>query len=235
MSLVVKSWLLKTNPSKGEPYFRIVGRESGLLSFLLTFVGIDATTTMVINKERFEFESGSLSGFERVVTPHEHICSAFYGQHKPWKLALAIIAIGLTIGTSISNSAVGVLFSLAGIAGGVVFYYLNRALKMGYTETSGLTHSIIFTRSVIEGQEVNEEALRRLIVIIERLITNKSMDDLPADFASGGTPVSSRMANAAPTSIEQVMAPTVNIGVCPSCKNHINPGDAFCGSCGKRL
>lgn len=48
MALVIKSWSVNSNPAAGQPYVRIVGRESGIVSFILALVGIDATTSLIV-------------------------------------------------------------------------------------------------------------------------------------------------------------------------------------------
>ena len=83
MALVIKSWSVKSNPASGEPYVKVVARESGFWSFVFSLLGIDATTTFQVTGTRIEFEQGSLSGFIRRLTTFEHVCSTFYGRFKP--------------------------------------------------------------------------------------------------------------------------------------------------------
>lgn len=49
MALVVKSWKATSHPAPGEPNVEVVARDSGLLSFVLSVVGIDATVTLQIS------------------------------------------------------------------------------------------------------------------------------------------------------------------------------------------
>ena len=173
MTLVVKSWHVNSQPAAGTPYVRIIGRESGIGSFLFSLLGIDATTTFTVNQHRLEFESGSLSGFIRRLTPYAHVSSTFYGRFRPWKSALLMFFIFALLGVALAYAEIGRGTGISGwlIFGGaivaIIYYFLNRELMIGFYETSGDKMSITFKRSVIEGQEVNEAALENIIKIIE--------------------------------------------------------------------
>ncbi len=252
MALVIKSWSVKSNPALGEPYVKVVARESGLLSFILSLLGIDATTTLQVSATRIEFERGSLSGFIRRLTLFEHIGSTFYGRNKPWKTALVIFAIFSFIGSAIGNSGFGgtswtSVFFLLGVLVAGLYYFLNRELTIGFTEDSGISSAIQFKRSVIEGQEINEEQLQKIIDVIEHLIKQQKADIGPIDI--GGAPSSARQAAAAPMTFKEVMQgppplptaqpvaakPAARATTCSKCAAPITPDDVFCGSCGNKL
>jgi hypothetical protein len=56
MALVIKSWSVKSKPEAGEPYVKVIARQSGFWSFIFSLLGIDATTTLVVSGTRIEFE-----------------------------------------------------------------------------------------------------------------------------------------------------------------------------------
>lgn len=226
MALVIKSWNVNPDATAGQPYVRIVARESGLISFVLSLVGIDATTTFVVTSRHIEYERGSLSGLERSITPMNHVSSTYYGRFKPWKSALAIAAISIPLITAFGLGLIGIF-----IAG--LYYFLNRELTLGFMADSGKSSGLIFKPSVIEGQDIKEEALRNIIALIEHLI--KPDGSTPRFSADGGRPTSNRMAEAAPTSIKQVLAPSSSSTKCPSCGAAVAADEAFCGGCGHRL
>ena len=126
MSLVIKSWSVKSTPIPGEPYVKVVARESGFWSFIFSLLGIDATTTLQVSDTRIEYERGSLSGFTRRLTPFEHISSSFYGNHKPWKSALAFLVMCISVGISIRSGWAFLLFTLVGLIGGGLYYSESR-------------------------------------------------------------------------------------------------------------
>jgi hypothetical protein len=244
MALVIKSWSVKSSPAAGEPYVKVIARESGFWSFVFSLLGIDATTTMQVSSTRIEFEQGSLSGFIRRLTPFGHISSTFYGRHKPWKTALGFFGLCTAIGSAIGNGWAFLLFFLVGLIGGGLYYFLNRELMIGFNEDSGASAVITFKRSVIEGQEIDETQLQKIISVIENLIKSQGTDLGHVDM--GGAPSSARAASAAPTTFKEIVqgpaaiAPAVKPAVtqpstCPTCNNTITPDDVFCGGCGHKL
>ncbi|MDE2397676.1 MAG: zinc ribbon domain-containing protein [Burkholderiales bacterium] len=238
MSLVIKSWSVQTTPAAGQPHIRIVGRASGFMSFVLSTLGIDATTTLIVDSRHVEYESGSLAGFSRTIVPLEHISSTSYGQYKPWGKSLFILIIGIMLGGAIMGSStastiVGTLISLGAIALAGAYYMLNKSLSFGFREHGVKTvQDIQFKRSVIEGQEVNEQALRNMITLIEYLINPQGLT--APSFSLGGRPAAERMAEPAPTSLQKAAA-TVSPPKCPACQVPITGDEVFCGSCGHKL
>lgn len=249
MALVIKSWSVKSHPGAGEPYVKVVARESGFWNFIFSLLGIDATTTFQVTGSRIEFEQGSLSGFIRRLTTFEHICSTFYGRFKPWKTALGIFGFCLFLGSAMQSGwALFAFFVLGAVISGL-YYVLNRQLTFGFTDAAGEVAAITFKRSVIEGQEINEEQLHKIIGVIENLI--KHRDDHAGEVDIGSGSQGGRMASPAPTSLRQVfngpdevtakpvasaaVQRTAQTGACPKCGNSITPDDVFCGGCGHKL
>ena len=243
MALVVKSWHVTSQPVGAAPHVEIVGRESGIGSFIFSLLGIDATTTFTVGQHRMEFQRGSLSGFERRLTPFEHVSSTFYGRHKPWKSALAIFAFAFVLGVALMGHSTGttifgtlILFGGVGLA--AAYYVLNRELMIGFYESNGDRLSITFNRSVIEGQEVDESGLENIIKIIEHKL---SPDRLPMpDVNSAARPAGVRMASPAPKNLQELVMPpaqpiAVEAGICKKCSTKNSPSDAFCSSCGTAL
>ncbi len=210
---------------------------------MFSLLGIDATTTLQVSDTRIEFERGSLSGFVRRLTPFGHISSSYYGSHKPWKTALGILSLCLFIGSAIQSGWAFLLFLLIGVVGGGLYYFLNKELMIGFNEDSGASAVITFKRSVIEGQEIDEEQLKKIIIVIENLIKKQAGDIAHIDI--GGAPSNARAAGAAPTTFKEVMQgpvtpppapkPAAQATTCPKCANPITPDDVFCGGCGHKL
>ncbi|MGV0977202.1 MAG: hypothetical protein ACOYBO_14840 [Azonexus sp.] len=93
MALVIKKWSVSETAGQNGEYVHIHGREAGLLSFILSLLGIDPTTTLVVDAKSIYREEGSLAGFARTVTPISHVTTAGFGYKKPWKKALVIAVI----------------------------------------------------------------------------------------------------------------------------------------------
>ena len=160
---VIKSWKAQEQLIEGsDKYIQIEGRASGLLSSLLSLLKISSIITFSVSGDKITFEEGSLSGSMISHTPLKNTCSMFYGYTKPWKEA---IIIGILVG--------GItfwLFFIPGIIAGLLYYYLKKALTLGYTDKGGFTHAISFGRSVIEGQNLDETAAQKVCTIVQRLV-----------------------------------------------------------------
>lgn len=244
MSLVIKSWSLKSNPAVGEPHVRVIARESGFWSFVFSLLGIDATTTFQVSSTRMEFEQGSLSGFIRRLTPFEKISSTFYGRHKPWKTSVALLGGAVMVGSAIGNAWAFLVFLIIGVLGAGLYYFLNRELTFGFNEDSGTTAAITFKRSVIEGQEIDEEQLKKVISVIEHLIKQTQPQLAPVDI--GGHPGGARMGAPGPTQLGELVrgpeaSPLKDVGSpvapvhCPQCSTKVIQDDVFCSGCGHKV
>ncbi len=184
-ALVIKDWKADTKPIDGQNNFvRITGREGGLIAWILSLMGIDPTTTILVGLDRIEFSSASLAGTESRLIPLQSICSTYYGYHKPWKAAASIIAtfmfFGLSMGSAVAEggsqggafttfmitTAIGIIFAL-------IYYFLNRTLTLGFVEHSGVINGIRFKRSVIENVDINQEQAKDVCIIVQRLIEAK--------------------------------------------------------------
>lgn len=163
---VIKSWKAQDVPIEGtDSFVKIHGRAGGLLSWMLGLMNISPTVTLDVGSDKIAFEQGSLEGSMVHRTPLEHLCSTFYGYTKPWKEA---VVVGVLVGA--------LTFFLAGIPGiiaGILYYYLKKTLTVGYTDIGGNSHAISFQRSVIEGQQIDENEAGRVCAIIQRLVDQK--------------------------------------------------------------
>ena len=261
MALVVKSWKVSSRSAAGEANVAIVARDSGLLSFILSIVGVDPTTTLQVSSRHVFFEKGDLSGFERRFIPLEHIASTYYGRVKPWKTAGLFIAFSILIGGSLMGhstglTVLGTLVFLGGIVLSLLYYYLNRELTIGVVDVSGWPGKLSFKRSVIEGQEINEGAVENVVQIIEHLI-KPTEGAMPPNVLLGSDTRPGAMSAAAPKNLTELgrnlgmtreanessaaafpnpatATPRQSSG-CPKCGASVQGDEAFCGSCGFKL
>jgi len=161
MALVLKKWHASKTANENGNYVHLIGREAGLLAWLLSLVGIDPTTEVEIREHLIVFTAGSLAGREKRVIPMKSVCSAYYGYKKPWKEALAI----------------GVLLTpvlLIGLIAGPLYYFLNKELTVGVVEASSWVGGFSFKRSVIEGKNIDEKNAYEVMDIIRSLIEAKT-------------------------------------------------------------
>jgi hypothetical protein len=187
MALVIKSWIANESPDSNGEFVRVHGREAGLVSFLLSLIGVDPITTLSVDGKSVRFEQGSLAGFARRVTPLPNVSSASYGYFKPWKKASIIAAIGLAI----SASGVGLMFGIPLLLFAPIYYFLNKQLFLEVSDTGAGKARIEFKRSVIEGENIDERAGERIVAIVEMLLLGLAKPRRAA-VASEGLPTASQ-------------------------------------------
>jgi len=157
MALVLKKWTINENSIEDDNLIQISGRESGIISFLLSLIGVDPTTTFVLSKNKIIFARGSWEGYKKIVVPTHNISSCYFGYTKPWKLAIAIGFITMP-------------FLFLGLILGPLYYFLNKQLEIGLVDNSGSTYPIAFKRSVIENIKIDEKEGSRILTLIEKTI-----------------------------------------------------------------
>jgi len=168
-ALVVKE--LKINEN-GPVYVRIVGRRGGLISWLLSLIGIDPTTEMEVTEKKIEFIEGSLSGQLRHMVPLRSVCNLGAGYFKPFVLiVVAVILLLLALVASFQDVPGIVVFLLfASTIGCAIAYFLKKTLLLFALPGSGFGPIIGFKRSVIEGVSVDEKQAMKIVEIVTALI-----------------------------------------------------------------
>lgn len=161
MSLVIKKWYSGKQANAEGNYVHLVGREGGLLSWILSLLKIDATSEVEVKDNLIMFTTSSLAGREKRIIPLSSITSAYYGYEKPWRVALVL-----------TLALMPLLF--VGLIVGPLYYFLNKNLTVAVVEASGWVGAFSFKRSVIEGQNINEEQAYEVIDIIRGLIEEKT-------------------------------------------------------------
>jgi hypothetical protein len=163
-ALVLKEFSIN---NEGPEYVHIVARKAGLISWFLTLVGIDATTTFRVYAERIEFEEGTLSGKLNTTIPLSSISITSCGYTKPFVLlVLMVVAILAALPTFGLSLILAIIF--------FIFYKLNKALLISVVTNSSWPANICFKRSVIEGVNVDYEQAQEVINTINQLIMNQT-------------------------------------------------------------
>lgn len=99
---VVKEWMVSPTPDAYGNMVTIVARAPGLMSAILSAVGLDATSTLRVGQTALTFEEGSPSGNMTHVIAMKDITGVTFGHAKPAiMLLLALIMIPATFGLSL--------------------------------------------------------------------------------------------------------------------------------------
>ena len=146
----------------------LVARKPGLTSWLLSVLGIDATTTLRVYGDRIESVQGSLNGSIQSIVPLDSLDTYNCGFTKPIHfLVLGIVSFLFSLNLAlrdVPNVVVCVLFAvgIAFIAG----YIFKRCLVLGFS-TQGINGiSLLLRQGMAKGVMVDHALVTRIIDIV---------------------------------------------------------------------
>lgn len=165
----------KINKSaKGNPLIRVAGRAEGLISFILTIMGLSDQTHFELFDDRIFYRKNSLSLQIVNTVMLDHVNYTICTLYQPiWTL---IIGGLLLIASFFSLLAVAFVGSLPAFIFGLLavfsayFFWTNRFLVMGIKTSSGDTFGIVFKRSIIENIEVDFGKVRNAMRLVDEKI-----------------------------------------------------------------
>ncbi len=160
--------------ANGTPLIRVVGRVQGLISFVLTILGLSDQTHFELFEDRIFYRSNSLSLQIVNTVMLDHVNYTICTLYQPiWTL---IIGGLLLIASFFSLLAVAFVGSLPAFVFGMLavfsayFFWTNRFLVMGIRTSSGDTLGIVFKRSIIENIEVDFGKVRKAMRLVDEKI-----------------------------------------------------------------
>jgi hypothetical protein len=171
--LVLKEFKLNEN---AEDFLYIKARQEGIMSFILSLIGIDTTTELKCNSKDMLFRTASLrKGQSNIYIPNTAVTAVMSGFHKPFQLLVAaIVWLCVGIGASIGMEDGGAfVLVVCLVIGGIclLLYILNKSLWFGvYNGGDSPMASILAKRSVIEGVKVDFEQFEKAAVLLNRKI-----------------------------------------------------------------
>lgn len=177
-SLVLRRFNLNESAPDGIAV-DIEGRASGLISWLLTILGLDAITTLKVTDKDLSFRSSSLLGQTHQVAPLPNISSTHCGYSKP----IGYLVIGILI--ALAGIVAGFAQHGGGPAGGsgmaglpliviglvfIIAYFLSKKLTISIETSGGMVMGLTFKRSVIENVKVDIQKALSAIQLINRKV-----------------------------------------------------------------
>jgi hypothetical protein len=148
----------------------IVGRVSGFTAWLLTVMGIDAETSLIVSRKEITIKRASLSGQAYSVVPLPSVASTHCGYSKP--IGFLVFGVLVLIGGLVAREF------LVGIVLGAIFfivYWLSKKIVITIETSGGMTLGLAFKRSVIENVSVDiQEALKAISIINENVVKSQT-------------------------------------------------------------
>ena len=157
----------------------IEARQPGIVSFLLTMVGLDPNSSLRVTRGSISFQNSSVFGMNQVSTPLANI-GAFVGGYKKPFWALVFSGLMMLFGLSLAlTEDGGILFGLFAILAliGLIYYYLQKTMFMGFETSGGGTYGFAFKASVLEGVGVDINRVEGTIAYVNSLISSASLGE----------------------------------------------------------
>ena len=170
-ALVLRKFIVSTSAGKSdEAIVEIEGRKPGLIAWLLTAMGIDATTSLVITRRDITFRAGSFFGEMNSMMPMTAVATAHGGYSKPVEYLIA--AGGLLLGglgmLGEDEGWLGLVF-LIGAGFFAAMYSLEKRMALSVESSGGAVFGLVFKRSLIEGVAVDVNKVKEVIAIIREM------------------------------------------------------------------
>ena len=173
MAKVIKNWKAGENPDENGVFIEIVGREAGILSWLMSLAGLDPTDRFIVKTDRIEFTSTSISGKNSITIPLSKVSSTMFGYSKPIKSAIFILLLfGFLAFAAMEFSGGVMLFMLGvGVILSVLLFLFGKVVTLGFGDGSE-KYAIQFKRSVIENMDINEQQAEHVCNLIHNRINS---------------------------------------------------------------
>ena len=168
-ALALREKSINTN---GPCYVRLVGRNSGLIDWLLTIIGINTTSVFEVYEDRIEYSYGSLFGRMQEMIPLSKVSNLVSGYFKPF-LYLIMALVALLIGIIMACAGGGGIAFVIGLVIAVVFfvcYHLQKSTMIGVIPNSASPSFVVFKRSLIENKNISEAEAMQIMNIINELV-----------------------------------------------------------------
>jgi hypothetical protein len=160
--------------ARGTALVRVVGRAEGLISFILTIMGLSDQTHFELFEDKIFYRSNSLSLQIVNTVMLDHVNHTICTLYQPiWVLVFGAFQL---LAALLSLLGVAFVGSLPALILGVLalfsayFFWTNRFLVMAIKTSSGDTFGIVFKRSIIENVEVDFGKVRNAMHLVDKKI-----------------------------------------------------------------
>lgn len=166
----------------------IEAREAGLISFILTLIGLDPNSSLKVTRGSISFRTSSVFGSSQVSTPLPNL-GAFVGGYKKPFFALVLSAITLFFGFfffGMFYGDFGLILTLtlwACSLVSLVYYLLNKVMFIGFETSGGGTYGFAFKASVIEGVGIDINRVEQTIDYVNSLISSAALGEVVIESA----------------------------------------------------
>ncbi len=159
--------------SSADKIIDIVGRKSGFVAFLLTVLGLDATTSLRCTRDRVEYRASSLFGETSTTIPLNQVTGIVGGYKKPIEL---LIAAAISFGISFVFGLItrnGIVFFILGVLIPLVLiiqYLYGKTMNLGVQNGGDKVYGLEFKKGLIEGVSVDIQLVKEAITLLNNAV-----------------------------------------------------------------
>ena len=157
--------------SSSDKVIDIVGRKSGFVAFLLTVLGLDATTSLRCTRDRVEYRASSLFGETSTTIPLNQVTGIVGGYKKPIEL---LIAAGISFLISVVfGTRNGIIFFILGVVIPLVLviqYLYGKTMNLGVQNGDDKVYGLEFKKGLIEGVSVDIQLVKEAITLLNNAV-----------------------------------------------------------------
>ena len=174
-AMVISEWHVGHQPNSSGAYVSIRGRQAGLLSWILSILGVERGVRLEADTRHIKFKEGDMGGSSTRVIHLDSVSSTYYGFKKPWAEAIAMVfvlgPIIVPMVVAFINSALGAIIGgLVTLGIAALYYMLNKRMTVGIVEHSGVQSQLVFKRSVLEGLQLDESTSAQASDVLQWLM-----------------------------------------------------------------
>ena len=156
-TLVLRKFTVNT-ANDGSPVIEIVGRPRGLLGWILTILGLNTETQLVVTDLVFSIRSASLSGEFNNFVPLPHVSSTHCGYKKPLSFlvtAAVFLLVGIVNGMTQRDGGPALVGGAVVAVILVIAYFLSKKISIVLVTDGGVPLGLNFKPSVLDGVDLN--------------------------------------------------------------------------------
>jgi tetratricopeptide (TPR) repeat protein len=167
------------NPESDDKVIELQGRAAGVLGYLLSLLGLNQRSFLIITREEVQFRFVRLGGITTILCPLDTITVTLGGLSKPmWALYGGIVLLlgGLTaLPTGIVASVIGAL---------LLFHFIRtRFLELTFSTGDMMDlHGLGFTTFMKQGNTIKYEQLLELVDYLNAVLMNVRPDPLVREW-----------------------------------------------------
>lgn len=176
-TVVLRKFEVNENPA-GNTFVEIIGRKAGLISFILTSMGRDTESKLLVTDKEILFQGKTIFSKFYQLIPLQKITSTQTGNNIPLKslifsIIFILLGIIISIWGFIANNAIILITSFIFILVGSIFlvnYGISKSMTLTIITSSGQIVGFNFKRSIIENFPLDPQTAKESILLLNKMV-----------------------------------------------------------------